>query len=246
MKKTLTVAAALLAIGLAMWWLRGCQETAIEASHDDHASHGHSGAGAGHSSKHHKDPGPRLLSVAARLAERAAEARAIDWPDPAIGLEEYKTADDQTYVVIQHPDWRDPELTMREWQFFGPAQPRLRPDVLSILDIVTKRPDLEKVHAMADHDEHHACAISLHDRSDAARSKRLEFNLILHLTARAGKLVVDDVEPHGVPPEVDAEALACYVSMFRGHEVPDWPRDEQLSMSWYVCINPPASVAATN
>lgn len=246
MKIRITLLAAAAAMAVA-----GCKKIeehqAAPSAKDGHAQHAH------HESKHHKDPGPRNLSLQARMAERSAAERAISWPDPADN-DQPITQEDGTVVHL---------LTMADGEkkpYQGWWGPRPRSDVLSPLDVATHRKDMQVIHAQSDHAAHGHCLANYNERIGVYRS--MEWLMGLHYVATRTAdgerhMVVDDVEHFDPPAELLAEpgqeTLRCLESLFRGLETTDdWPSvpeevaqltREQGTVSWRMCVQPHPSVA---
>lgn len=171
----------------------------------------------------------RLRGVSAdRIAERARGDAPIG-PDAPIGQE---TVDPSGHPVIILPGG----IT-----YYGrPGDNRRKhPDVMSKVEMLVKRPDLVKlIGDNIDLNEHRFCAQAVVDRKPVDDTLRLLF--ALHVTAKNGKLVVDDVEPlgDGWPAHLIQADVDCFVSAFRGLEIP-WDKPESFWFESSYSINPP-------
>lgn len=214
---------AALAVGLGAY--RNCRR--VDVTPDDVTR----GPAPGHEHDHHRqarahrDPGPRLISFRARMAERAESYSALGPNDP-IGVEGVEAATGDKYVVL--PDGR---------QIFGAEWRRKRDDVMSPLEVIAKRPDIVgRLHEGMDHGAHNRCAAEF--RARYPHPVQLSWSLFLHLRGRrGGTLVIDDVESPDWPELLDQQARDCYVAEFRGVEVNDWPLEETLTVEYPVCLN---------
>lgn len=196
-----------------------CKKEAAKPATDkhDHAAH-----------MKRRDPGPRRMTAKDRDAERLAAAERLG-PDPQIGK---AGIDEEGHHVIELPDGQIYMATSAGHNI------RKRPDVMSPVEFTLKRPDLYKaIGDSMDHQEHSHCADALVERDNFAVMEDLHWSLALHVTARDGTLTIDDAETlgDGWPSTVDQEARDCYVSMFRGHQIP-WDKEESFTFEFPVCI----------
>jgi hypothetical protein len=195
------------------------EETKPATSHDhDHAKVAHA---------KRRDPGPRRMTAVERDAERRAAAERLG-PDPQIGT---ARVDEEGHNVVDLPDGTT-------YMASSPGHNvRKRPDVMSPVEFTLKRPDLYKaIGDSMDHAEHSHCAQALVERNNFAVVEDLHWSLALHVTAKDGTLTIDDVETLSDWPEtVDQEARDCYVSMFRGHQIP-WDKDESFTFEFPTCL----------
>lgn len=205
--------------------LVACTRPAEKGQHKEHAGHG------AHKAKARIDPGPRRLSSVELDGDKAAAARALG-PEQNMGEEILDPNGNKVFKMHDGRIFQGDLIVMR----------RPRVYAHSPMEAHEKKRDILKLlHSEMDHSEHRHCAQALYERSPP--TERLSWAMVLHVTAKDGRVIIDDVEHVDAPSQVDQEARDCYVSAFRGIEHEWKGPDESSYLGWSVCINLPSQPA---